>query len=177
MIVLINGPFGVGKSTVGKLLRNILPGSAVYDPEWAGLVLMRLPKWVGIKGSGTDDFQDIVLWRRCTVAGIRLYKWRASGPVIVPMSRGDYLDEVIAGTRKYGTEIRVFCLKASLPTIRNRLTERGGPSEGPGAEWIARRNIECAAAHRDPHFGEPIDTEDMTALETAQYIFNGLEDR
>jgi hypothetical protein len=39
MIALINGSFGVGKTTIAKLLRNSLPGSAIDDPEWAGSVL------------------------------------------------------------------------------------------------------------------------------------------
>ncbi len=38
MIVMINGSFGVGESTVAKLLRKALAGSVVYDPEWAGRV-------------------------------------------------------------------------------------------------------------------------------------------
>ena len=63
MIVMINGSFGVGKTTTAKLLRNVLPGSAIYDPEWAGSALMRLPKWINLRGSGTNDFQDIDVWR------------------------------------------------------------------------------------------------------------------
>jgi broad-specificity NMP kinase len=41
MIVVINGSFGVGKTTVAKLIRRSLPGSAIYDPEWVGFVLRR----------------------------------------------------------------------------------------------------------------------------------------
>src|SRR5262245_62039840 len=97
MIVLINGSFGVGKTTIAKLLRNSLPGSAIYDPEWVGFVLRRLPKWIKLKGAGSDDYQDIVLWRRSAVAGVRLFRLFASGPIIVPMafSRRDYFDEII----------------------------------------------------------------------------------
>jgi deoxyadenosine/deoxycytidine kinase len=36
MIVVINGSFGVGKTTVAKLLRKAFPGSVVYDPERTG---------------------------------------------------------------------------------------------------------------------------------------------
>ena len=101
MIVAINGSFGVGKTTVAKLLCKRLPGSVKYDPEWAGLILIRLPKWIGLEGSGTDDFQNIGLWRRSAVAGVRLFRRLASGPVIVPMtfSRRDYFDEVVTGIR------------------------------------------------------------------------------
>src|SRR5215210_578491 len=110
MVVVINGSFGVGKTTVARLLREASPGGAVYDPEWAGLALMRLPKWVKLKGAGTDDFQDIELWRRLTVAGVRLFGRLASGGLIVPMtfSRLDYLDEVVTGIRRHDPETRVF---------------------------------------------------------------------
>jgi hypothetical protein len=176
MIVMINGSFGVGKTTIAKLLRHSLPGSAIYDPEWLGFVLKRLPKWVRLNGSGSDDYQDIVLWRRSAVAGVRLFRLCASGPVIVPMafSRGDYFDEVIMGIEPLDSELRVFCLKASLATIKKRLVERGTEVEGPGTEWIARRISECVEAHNDPHFGEPVDTENRSASEVAEEIIKRL---
>jgi AAA domain-containing protein len=176
MIVLINGSFGVGKTTVAKLLRNSLPGSAIYDPEWVGFVFRRLTKWIRLNGSGSDDYQDIVLWRKSAVAGVRLFRLCASGPVIVPMafSRRDYFDEVIRGIEPLDSELRVFCLKAGLTTVKKRLVERGTNIEGPGAEWIARRIIECVEAHNDPHFGEPVDTENRSALEVAEDIIKRL---
>src|SRR5215471_14082222 len=112
MIVLINGSFGVGKTTIAKLLRDSLPGSAIYDPELVGFVLRRLPKWIKLEGAGSEDYQDIVLWRRSAVAGVRLFRFFASGPVIVPMafSRRDYFDEIIEGIESLDSELRVFCL-------------------------------------------------------------------
>lgn len=177
MIVLINGSFGIGKTTVAKLLRKAFPGSVVYDPEWAGLVLMRLPKWIKLKGTGTDDFQDIELWRKLTVAGVKLFGFFASGRVIVPMtfSRRAYLDEVLAGLRRHDAGTRVFCLQASLPTVRKRLAGRGTDTEGPGSDWMSRRIVECAAAHRDPRFGEPVDAEDRSAQEVAEHIIGRLQ--
>jgi chloramphenicol 3-O-phosphotransferase len=141
MIVIINGSFGVGKTTVANLLCKALPGSAMYDPEWAGYILRRLPKWITLKGSGTDDYQDIDLWRRSVVSGTRL-----------------------------------FCLFVpGLATVKKRLVERGTQIEGPEGAWIARRIIECADAHGDAHFGEPVDTEDLSAREIAEDIFKRLQ--
>ncbi|HEV7906413.1 MAG TPA: hypothetical protein VGO96_21425 [Pyrinomonadaceae bacterium] len=177
MIVLINGSFGVGKTTVAKLLRDALKGSAIYDPEWTGIALMRLPRWVRLKGAGTGDFQNIGVWRRSAVAGVRLFRLFASGAVIVPMtfSHRPYFDEIVAGFRRLDPELRVFCLKASLPTIKKRLVARGTSIEGTGAEWIARRIVECTEAHRDTHFGEHVETEDRTAREVAEDILTRLQ--
>jgi predicted kinase len=176
MVIMINGSFGVGKTTVARLLRERLNGSIIFDPEWAGLLLMRLPGWVRLKGSGSDDFQDIELWRRSAVAGARLFRLAARGPLIVPMafSRRDYFAEVSEGIRRFDPELRAFCLRASLETIRSRLAARGDKTEGPGSEWIARRIVECVAAHREPHFGEPVETEDRTAREVAEEIAERL---
>src|SRR6185295_13397525 len=164
-------------TTVAKLLRRSLRGSMIYDPEWAGLVLMRLPKWIKLKGAGSDDFQDIDLWRGATVTGTRLFHLFASGAVIVPMtfSRRAYFDEVVMGIRRLDIDLKVFCLKASLSTIKRRLLERGTKIEGPGVEWIARRIIECVEAHHDSHFGEPIETEDRSAHEVAEEIIKKLQ--
>jgi hypothetical protein len=177
MIILINGSFGVGKTTVAKLLRRSLPGSAVYDPEWVGFILRRLPKWIKLNGSGSDDYQDIALWRRSTVAGVRLFRSLVSGPVIIPMafSLRNYFDEVITGIEPLDSELRVFCLRASLATLKKRLVERGTRIEGPGSEWITRRLIECVEAHSDPHFGEPVDTENRSTLEVAEDLIKRLQ--
>ncbi|HZS04710.1 MAG TPA: AAA family ATPase [Blastocatellia bacterium] len=177
MIVLINGSFGAGKTTVAKLLRDSLAGSVIYDPERAGIVLMRLPKLIRLKGSGSDDFQNIDLWRKSAVAGTALFRRFTRGPVIVPMtfSHRPWFDEVITGLRRLDPDLRVFCLKASLETIKERLVGRGTKIEGPGAEWIARRITECVEAHHDSHFGEPVDTEDRPAREVAEDLIRRLQ--
>jgi ribose 1,5-bisphosphokinase PhnN len=172
---MINGPFGVGKSTVARLLRERLDGSIIYDPEWAGIAMMRLSRVIG-RGNGVDDFQDIALWRKLTVKGIRLFAWKASGAVIVPMtfSRRDYFDEIIDGIQRFDSDVQTFCLKASESVIRDRLNKRGDKTEGPGSEWIERRNIECIDAQLDPHFGKPVETETRNAAEVAEYILELL---
>src|SRR2546423_1722678 len=176
MIIMINGSFGVGKTTVARLLRDSFPGSMIFDPEWAGLVLMRLPKWIKLSGSGSDDFQHIELWRRSVVAGVRLFRLVAFSPLILPItfSRRAYFAGVLEGVKRLDPESRAFCLKASQPTVRRRLVERGSKIEGPGSEWIARRIVECADAHRDYDFGEPVDTEDRTAREVTEDIIKRL---
>jgi predicted kinase len=177
MIVMLNGLFGVGKTTVAKLLYKALPGGAIYDPEWVGYIFKRLPKGMPLKGAETDDYQDIDLWRRSVVAGVRLFHGFISGPVIVPMTFSDrpYFDEVVKGLRRLDPALRVFCLQASLATVKKRLVARGTPIEGPEGGWIARRIIACTEAHRDAHFGEPVDTGGRSACEIAEDIVKRLQ--
>jgi chloramphenicol 3-O-phosphotransferase len=179
MILLINGAFGVGKTTVAGVLRRHLPGSVVYNPEWAGSVLMRLPSWVRLRGAGTDDFQDIELWRRSVVAGTKLFRAVTRGPVIVPMafSRRDYFDEIVAGLRGLDGSLKVYCLRAPMATILARLERRGEKIAGAEREWVVRKARACVEAHEDAYFGEPVDTEAASATEVAREIIERLGDR
>jgi broad-specificity NMP kinase len=174
--LIINGAFGVGKTTVAGLIRRAVPGSLVYDPELAGWALRRLSRWIHMRGAGTDDFQDLELWRKSAVAGVRLVRAVAQGPVVVPMafSRRDYFDEVVGGMSVLDSTVRVFCLRAGMSTILGRLAMRGDDVSGEGSEWIVRKARACVAAHEDEYFGEPIDTEQRSAREIAQEILDRL---
>jgi hypothetical protein len=175
-VVLINGSFGVGKTSVARALRRRVAGSVIYDPEWAGLAIQRLPSSVRLRGRGTGDFQDVDLWRRSVVAGTRLFQACARGPVLVPMtfSNPEYLAEVLSGIRSFEPNVRVFCLLASLDIIRARIRGRGTPVDGPGAGWIVKRTEECVRAHEDPRFGERVDTEGRSIVEVAEGILAAL---
>ena len=174
MILLINGSFGVGKTTVGRILRQRIAGSRLYNPEWAGSVLMRLP--VKFKGSGTDDFQDIGLWRKSVVGGIKIFRLIARDTVIVPMTfyRQDYLDEIVGEIRKFDSEVRIFCLQARFETILKRLEKRGEKIEDGESNWSVRKTKECIAAHKDENFGEAINTNEQNASEVADEILEKL---
>jgi predicted kinase len=169
MFVLINGAFGIGKSTVARELRSLLPGSVIFDPEWIGLALQRT------LGSKVSDFQDLASWRRMTVLGARcVVAFRC--PVIIPMafSNREYLDEVRLGLAKSGRPVRHFCLTASIEVVRERLKARGEPMGDSVWSWVHRRAAECCVAHQSPVFGTHIPTDKrspaMIAFELAALV-------
>jgi predicted kinase len=171
-LILINGAFGVGKSTVARLLRSALADSAIYDPEWAGFVLQRAPGWLRLRGAGTGDFQDMPSWRSSVALGTRLAS-RYAKTVIIPMTfdNATYYEEVWSGLRAISPAARAFCLTAPLHTIRARLYARG---TDPDQVWLARRVRECIEAHASPRFGTAIDTERKTVDETVREIIAHL---
>src|SRR6266568_7435520 len=93
MIIVVNGPFGVGKSTAAHLLVKRLPGAMLYDPEVIGFILRR----VGRPLIKSADYQDLALWRGLTTWGawIRSYagyggpslcRWRYGATITSPNS-------------------------------------------------------------------------------------------
>ncbi len=157
MVVLLNGAFGVGKTTVARKLVERIPGSALFDPEAIGFVLRRLPRFVPLRGRGSDDFQDLALWRALTVRFVR-FGLRLRPTLIVPMAftNREYLDEIRAGLHARDARVLHFCLTAPLPVVESRLRARGAEA------WSFRRAAECCEVHVDPFFAVHVPTEDRT---------------
>src|SRR5687767_2126468 len=64
LILLLNGAFGIGKTSVARRLVARLPRAVLYDPEIIGIALQRAAR---IVGWNVPDFQDLRLWRRLTI--------------------------------------------------------------------------------------------------------------
>ena len=174
MILFLNGSFGVGKTTVGRILRRHIAGSVLYNSEWTGSVLMHLP--IKFRGSGTDDFQDIHLWRRSVVKGVKFFRFFARETVIVPMAfcRKDYFDEVVGEILQFDNQIRIFCLQASFETIVKRLEKRGEKIESGEYNWSIRHAKECTDSLKSEYFGEIIVTDEKNAVEVAAEILKRM---
>ncbi len=162
MVVFINGSFGIGKTTVSRLLAAQLPGSMVFDPEPLGIALMHL---AAIGTPRKDDFQDLAAWRWLGARAVRIARG-LRGTVIVPMAFTNlaYLGEFLSYLRERGVPTRHFCLTAPHSVVLERLRAR--QSRGP-TPWQLRRSAECCAAHQAPQFAEHVPTTDRTAREVA----------
>ena len=158
MFILINGSFGIGKTTASKRLASVLPRARIADPEDVGFVLHRLPSWALGLRERADDYQDMALWRRLIVVQARLVH-RLAPVVIVPMAftNRDYFAAFADALGETAPVVKI-CLVAPLDVVRDRLTRRA-LSEGRSGlgEFELRRSAECVAAHADPFFGVPVD--------------------
>ena len=165
MVVFINGSFGIGKTTVSRLLAAELPGSVIVNPEPLGVAFLHL---AAIVTPRKDDFQDLAAWRWLGARTIRIARSLRS-TVIVPMAFTNlvYLEEFLSSVRDRGVPTLHFCLTAPLAVVIARLHAR--QSLGP-TPWQLRRAAECCAAHQAREFAEHVPTVDRTAHEVANEI-------
>lgn len=157
MFIMLNGSFGIGKSTTAKLVREAIPGSVIYDPELAGFILRRLPPRMLGLSQQPADYQDMALWRLVTRKGARLAHLFAS-TVIIPMAftNRQYMDELAASLSSKG-DVRRVCLVAPLEVVRERLQRRANAEGRNLTEFELSRSKECVMAHANTIFGTPID--------------------
>jgi chloramphenicol 3-O-phosphotransferase len=166
VILLLNGAFGVGKTSVARVLVARFPGAVLYDPELAGIALQRAAR---LFGREVGDFQDLRVWRRLTIAALRIVRLVRKN-VIVPMafSNPAYLQEIQRGIARFEPRQFHFCLVAPLPVVQQRLQTR--TLDAADASWQFRRAAECCAVHHDAVFATQVNAADRTVQEIADQI-------
>lgn len=170
MIILVNGAFGVGKTTVAEKLHEDIDNSMLYDPEIVGYMLREmLPPDIKKQESPKGDFQDFLLWKEIVVEMARRLKRQYGMHLIVPMTirNHTYYTDVIEGFKDIDSDTRSFCLTASKKTIHQRLIERG-ETEG---DWCFQQTDDCLKSYATNDFGVEIDTEHQSVAEIIDQLF------
>ncbi|MEM7052295.1 MAG: AAA family ATPase [Acidobacteriota bacterium] len=170
-VLLLNGAFGVGKTTVARLLVRRLPGSGIFDPERLGFVLRHLPRRLPGSTRHLADYQDSATWRRKTA---QLIGWAARlyQPVIVPMCfrRIEYLSEIRRHLERRRLSHRHLCLVAPERTVISRLLLRRVDPLSAAGEWVFPRALDACRQHRRTEFATTIDTDDRAPADIAAEI-------
>lgn len=127
MIIMINGPFGVGKTSVASALREKLTDFMIFDPEEIGFMLRNIvTDDVKHPSEKTGDFQDIILWKELTAHVAEKLISTYNKSLIIPMTvhNTEYFKYIINEFKKFDS-VRHFCLLAQRKTIEERLSARG----------------------------------------------------
>ncbi len=165
-VVLINGPFGVGKSTAANGVIARLPASMLFDPEIIGSFLHRLVP----SDFRTGDYQDVQLWRHLVVDVAHRMHEDCNRDLIVPMNlwRYEYFKELTDGFGSGGKSVLCLRLTYTAATLKSRIA--GRRDEDGGHAWCLK-HLECGlAAANDPRFGIEVETEGRSPAEIAEDI-------
>ena len=170
MIIFINGPFGVGKTTVAKMLVKAIPNSMLFDAEDVGYFLRHVVKDV----EQTSDFQDLAMWRPLVVTTTSMLCETYGRTLIMPMTiwYRPYFIEVIGGIRQFETDLHHFCLTASKETLITRLQKRD--TSPKSFAWCMERNERAIEAFQLPVFAKQIVTDVITPEEIVNIIVDDL---
>ena len=170
MILFLNGPFGVGKTSAARVLVEEIPASVLYDPEVIGYVLQRTLGRV----KKVDDYQDSALWRRLVVGVARALRALSARTLVIPMTvwRRDYFAHIVAGLRRVDQNLRCFRLTASGRELKRRIAS---DADDTGAyEWRVSHVEVCMNASRDPAFGTEVPTDGLTPAGVAGRILKSV---
>ena len=170
MILFINGLFGVGKTSVARLLVQKMPRAMLYDPEMIGAVLRRA---LG-PFKKVEDYQDYALWRILVIEGARVLEKVSTRTLVIPMTvwRRDLFEPIIAGLRKVDTDLTCYRLTASRDDLIDRIASDMEDTEAYG--WRTSHAEVCLRASRDPAFSTEICTDELISQEVADQILKRL---
>ncbi|MFS0861180.1 AAA family ATPase [Fredinandcohnia sp. 179-A 10B2 NHS] len=169
MILMINGAFGAGKTTVATELTAVIANSMIYDPEEVGYMLRNIiTEDIKHPAEKTGDFQDLELWKILVVQVAESLQTTYQKNLIVPMTiyNKDYFQYIFGGFKEIDDQTHHFCLVAEEETIYNRLRARG-EVEG---NWCFQQTKKCVEAFQDECFEDRIVTDEMSVKEIVENI-------
>ena len=132
MILWLNGPYGVGKSTVAETLHTMLTDSMIFDAEQVGNAIRdNMPE-----NLFRETFEEYPLWADVCVQMLQTLSVAYPGHVLVPMTiRLNDSMIIFSRLRDAGTDIRHIMLTTTEEEILRRILLRG-----EGAEcWCAQQ--------------------------------------
>jgi len=157
VIIFLNGPFSVGKTTVADILVERIPGALLYDPELVGSLLQHHI----LKGiEPPKDFQDIPFWPALTLELTRLLIETYRRPLVIPMSiwKRQRAEEIRQGLAEIDPDLTWIQLTASRATLLQRIHARTDVFNDDRSWWLDHLESGLAMAE-DPTFGFPVSTD------------------
>ena len=111
-VIIINGPMGVGKTTVGRYITDRYPGTAFIDGDWC----MDIHPFVGNRETRTMAVDNILHmignYRNCPACDRAVLVWLMDDPVI--------LRRITEGLSELQSEVRYVTLICGRETLISR---------------------------------------------------------
>ena len=127
-VIIINGPMGVGKTTVGKIIAGKTPGTAFIDGDWC----MDLHPFVGsreTKAMAADNILHMIgNYQKCSVCSMVVLVWLMDDPWVYRR-----IMEGLADLRAEVKDVTMICDRENL--IKRWNNDRN--CEWRTKEWMA----------------------------------------
>lgn len=124
MILWIDGPYGVGKSTLADELAKLNKNSFIFDAEEVGnAVRDNMPKAL----FNGYIFENYGLWFTTVTELLKEIAGKYDGDIYVPMTltKKDSFDKIAIPLKNSGTKIMHLLLEADYENVKNRILARG----------------------------------------------------
>jgi AAA domain len=167
VIIWLNGTFGAGKTTTGRLLAARLSNARPFDPEEVGYLLMRT-----LEDHEFRDFQDLAPWRELVPMFTESIA-RFTGQHLVAVQtvlREDYWQELTAGFERTSLDIFHVLLHVDSDVLAERI--EGDQVEVGARQWRLDHisDYEKARPWMEPAADLVIDTTHVPVAEVAERI-------
>lgn len=124
MILWIDGPYGVGKSTLAEELVKLNKNSFIFDAESVGnAVRDNMPREL----FNGYIFENYGLWFKTIEELLKEIVGRYNGDIYVPMTltKKDSFDKIAIPLKNSGVEVTHLLLEADYENVKNRILARG----------------------------------------------------
>lgn len=165
-VVFLNGPMGVGKTTVGRLLQKALPRPAFIDGDWC----LDLEPFVGdreTRAMAVDNILHLLAgYNRCSHCQGMVVSWL--------MDRPEVCQALERGARAAGLETAWFTLLCTEQALKNRWLE------DKLCPWRTEENLKISIGSLEGFGrlpGVPVDTAGRTAEQVRDRILALLGER
>lgn len=162
-VIMINGPMGVGKTTVGKIIADRYPGTALIDGDWC----MDLHPFVGnreTKVMAVDNILHMIgNYRNCSECRMVVLVWLMDDPWV--------LRSIQDGISALGAKAESFTLVCDEGTLLRRW-KNDRDCEWRTDQWL---KASLASLPRFASMENAVDTGGLTADQVADRIMAQTE--
>ena len=157
-IIVLNGPMGIGKTTVGKTIAGRNPGTAFIDGDWC----MDIHPFVGTretKAMAVDNILHMISnYRKCSVCSMVVLAWLMDDPWVLRA-----VMEGIDGMQAEVKNVTLVCSRESL--IRRWKSDQH--CDWRTDEWL---NVSLKSLPKFAAMEHVIDTSNLSADQVADLI-------